>query len=274
MTVCLAALCRDGDESRAVVATDRMVSLAGFIEFEHAIPKMVTASTRALAMSAGDALIGSRIAEEVARSLAGTPTVLEIAQQLARHYEATRTARIEHQLLALRGLNFQAFYGGHNSFNPQLAMMLDQQMQQFNLGVELLLAGVDDTGAHIYSIQNPGQPENLHDIIGYAAIGSGAIHGIQSMIGFGHTGQAQYHETVFRVYASKRRSEVAPGVGLDTDMAIIGAGGIHRLSDDELDQLRQIYENFETSTTAALTEQLAAFKLGEATAEKEASGDG
>lgn len=273
MTVCLAALCRDGDESRAIVATDRMVSLAGFIEFEHAIPKMVTASTRALAMSAGDALIGNRIADEVAKSLTGTPTVVEIAQRLASHYGATRTARIEQQLLALRGLNFQTFYGGHNSFNPQLAMMLDQQMQQFNLGVELLLAGVDDSGAHIYSIQNPGQPESLHDIIGYAAIGSGAIHAIQSMIGFGHTGEAEYHETVFRVYASKRRSEVAPGVGLDTDMAVVGAGGIHWLSGEELEQLRKIYEEFEKSTTTALTKQLAAFKLGEATAE-ESPGNG
>jgi hypothetical protein len=240
-----------------------MVTLGGFIEFEHAVPKMAPASTRALAMSAGDTLVGTRIAQEIADSLTGTPPVIEIAQQLAMHYEATRMARIEQQVLALRGLNWQTYYAGHASFNPQITVMLDQQMQQFNLGVEFLLAGVDDTGAHIYSIQNPGQPEYLHDVIGYAAIGSGAIHAVQSMIGFAHSANAEYQETLFRVYASKRRSEVAPGVGLDTDMAIISTGGIHWLSVQDIDELRKIYEDFESSTTAALTKQLDAFKLGE-----------
>jgi len=255
-----------------VVATDRMVSLGGFIEFEHAVPKMMTASTRALAMSAGDALIGTQILREVVASLTGSPTILEMAQQLAANYAATRTARLEQNLLALRGLTLQSFYGAHNSLSPQIVMMLDQQMQQFNLGVEVVLAGVDESGAHIYSVQNPGQPQTLHDVIGYVAIGSGAIHAIQSMIGFGHTGDADYHETVFRVYASKRRSEVAPGVGLDTDMAVIEAGGIHWLSGEELEQLRGIYEEFEGSTTAALTKQLAAFKLGDPKADNGKSG--
>lgn len=268
MTICLAALCQDGEENRAVVATDRMVTLGGFIEFEHAIPKMAAASARAISMAAGDALIGTRIVQEVAQAVTGTPTVLDIAQRLASQYEGTRTARIEQQLLALRGLNWQSFYGGHASFNPQITMMLDQQMQGFNLGVELLLAGVDDSGAHIYSVHNPGRPEYLHDVIGYAAIGSGAIHAVQSMIGFGHAANGKYHETVFRVYASKRRAEVAPGVGLDTDMAVISASGMHWLSPEELEQLRKIYEGFESSTTAALTKQLETFKLGEATDEE------
>ena len=56
-----------------------MVTLGSFIEFEHAIPKMQQASTRALAMTAGDTLIGTRIAQEVAEALTGTPPVLEIA---------------------------------------------------------------------------------------------------------------------------------------------------------------------------------------------------
>jgi hypothetical protein len=33
MTICLAALCKEGDEPRAVIAADRMVTLGGFIEF-------------------------------------------------------------------------------------------------------------------------------------------------------------------------------------------------------------------------------------------------
>jgi hypothetical protein len=274
VTICLAALCRDGEETYAVVAADRMVTFPGFIEFEHSNPKVAPAGARAVSMSAGDALVGTRLAQDVAHQLAGAPTVLEIAQRLAAHYEATRTDRVEQQILAPRGLNWQSFYGGHAGFNPQITVMLDQQMQGFNLGVEVLLAGVDESGAHVYSVHNPGRPELLHDVIGYAAIGSGAIHAVQSMIGFGHSATAEYHTTVFRVYASKRRSEAAPGVGRETDMAVISPSGIHWLTDDELEQLRTIYEEFEAATTGALTKQLATFKLGEASDKETQKGDG
>ena len=264
MTVCIAALCNDGDEPRAVVAADRMVTLGGFIQFEHAVPKMAPASQYALAMIAGDALIGARIAKAVENAAAGTsPAVTDVAQALAAEYLSARESQLDEQLLRPRGLDLQSFYGAHASLNPQITAMLDNQMAQFNLGVELLLAGVDPSGAHIHTVQNPGGSDRLHDQIGYAAIGSGAIHAIQSMIGFGHCADIDYHQTVFRVYASKRRSEVAPGVGQDTDMAVISATGTHWLSGDELDQLKDIFEDFESSTDQTLRAKLADFNLDE-----------
>jgi hypothetical protein len=263
MTVCIAALCREEDDQRVVVAADRMVTLGNFIEFEHAVPKMTTSPPYAVAMVAGDTLTGTRLVQEVAASVSGaSPPVLEIAQRMAAHYEATRSQRIEQHILSPRGLTFGAFYQGHSSFNAQITMMLDQQISQFNLGVEILLAGVDTTGAHIYAVHNPGRPEMPHDVIGYAAVGSGTIHALQSMIGFGHAADAPYHETVFRVYASKRRAEVAPGVGLDTDMGVISANGTHWLTNDELDQLKAIYQEFESATSTALANQLSHFSLG------------
>jgi hypothetical protein len=273
MTVCLAALCHDNDEARAVIAADRMVTLGGFIEFEHAVPKMTSASSLAIAMVAGETLSGTRLAQEVADSLAGNnPPIAEIAQRLAAHYEVTRRARLEQALLTPRGLDLGSFYESHAVLNANIVALIDNQMTQYNLGVELLLAGVDPSGAHIYSIGNPGPPENLHDTIGYAAVGSGWIHAIQALIGFGHAASADYHETVFRAYAAKRRAEVTPGVGLDTDMAVISAAGIHWLTDDELGQLREMYEEFETSTSSALRERLESFRLGEGT-EDEKTGD-
>jgi len=56
MTVCVPALCKDGNTPHAIVAADRMVTLGGFIEFEHATPKMMDAGTSAIAMISGDAL--------------------------------------------------------------------------------------------------------------------------------------------------------------------------------------------------------------------------
>jgi hypothetical protein len=214
MTICLAALCRHDDHQPAA---DRMVTMGGFIEFEHPVPKMAEPSPLAVVMVAGDTLVGTRLAQDVSGGLHGTSArILDIAQRLAAQYQGMRQQAIESQILGPRGLNLAAFYGAHASLNPQITMMLDQQLSQFNLGVELLLAGVDDQGPHIFSVHNPGPSELQHDVIGYAAIGSGAIHAVQSMIGFGHSAAAGVPETIFRVYASKRRAEVAPGVGQDT----------------------------------------------------------
>jgi hypothetical protein len=266
MTVCIAALCNDHDEPRAVIAADRMVTLGGFIEFEHTAPKMAPASPFAIALVAGDSLIGTRIARDVAeRVLASSPPVCEVARQLAVEYDTVRKGQLEEQVLRLRGLDLATFYGNHNALNGQIMAMLDNQMAQLNLGVELLLAGVDPSGGHIHTIHNPGGTERLHDVIGYAAIGSGTIHALQSMIGFRHSATADYHETVFRVYASKRRSEVAPGVGRDTDMAVISTEGTHWLTANELEQLSEIFEDFQSSTDATLSKKLSNFSLGDGT---------
>jgi hypothetical protein len=190
--------------------------------------------------------------------------VADIAQALGQGFGAARGQKLEQQRLSLRGLTLQTFYANHTSLNQNIVALLDNQMSQYNLGLELLLAGVDPSGAHIYSVMHPGPPENLHDTIGYAAVGSGTIHALQSLIGFGHSADAEYHQTVFRVYAAKRRSEVAPGVGLDTDMAVISGSGIHWLTVDELQQLSEIYDEYEKATSTELQKQLKNFRLGEA----------
>jgi hypothetical protein len=216
-------------------------------------------------MVAGDSLVGTRIAQDVATAVAtSSPGIAEIARSLATQYDAARQTRMEEQHLRTRGLTLQTFYGAHQSLNANITMMIDNLLKDFNLDVELLLAGVDASGAHIHTVHNPGATEVLHDVIGYAAVGSGTIHALQSMIGFAHCATADYHETVFRVYASKRRAEVAPGVGRDTDMAVISlSGGIHWLTTDELAQLQEMFDDFERSTHNSLLERLKKFNLGE-----------
>jgi hypothetical protein len=267
MTVCLAALCRTEDgEPAAVVAADRMVTLGGFIEFEHAIAKMSHPTPFAVAMIAGDALVGTRLAMDVATGLNGTsPKTPQIASALATKYEDVRRDAIEHQILSPRGLDLATFYGNHNSLNSNIVGMVDQAMSQYQLGVELLLAGVDSDGAHIFTISNPGGQELLHDVIGYASTGSGAIHALQALIGFQHHAGEPLKETVFRAYAAKKRAEVAPGVGHDTDMRIITIAGITPLSSDTLAELETLYVGYEQATKNSLNLQLESIDLNSLT---------
>jgi len=54
------------------------------------------------------------------------------------------------------------------------------QTNQFNLGVEITLAGCDDSGSHIYYLAHPGTIASF-DKLGYNAIGSGGIHAMVAL---------------------------------------------------------------------------------------------
>ncbi len=258
MTVCLAAICTDDEgQPRVVIASDRMVTYPGFIEFEHTVPKIAPASPCAVTMISGDTLVGTRLARETAQATYGSnPPLAQIAQQLALNYEAVRHQWVETQVLSPRGLNFQSFYQGHAGFNGQITFAIDQTLTQFDLQIELLLAGVDGSGAHLYTVHNPGRTPREHDVIAYAAVGSGWIHVMQSMIGFHHSPGAPFKETLYRVYASKRRAEVAPGVGTEMDMAVISHAGIQALTEEQLRELEGIYNTIRADSQSVLDSHL------------------
>jgi len=261
----MAAICVDEEHNPcAVVAADRMVTYPGFIEFEHTGRKIVEPSTCAVAMIAGDTLVGTRLAKDVVEQVSGADLpVAQIASRLAARYREVRQAEVEKNILLVRGLDLNGFYARHAGLNAQIVMLLDQQMAQFNLGVELLVAGVDTGGAHIHSIHNPGVIDRQHDAIGFAAIGSGGIHAMQTMIGFRHSSAAELRETVFHVYAAKRRSEVAPGVGIDTDVALVSASGVRFLTPEMLDRLSGLYANYGKAAEDAQVKELGKLSLEE-----------
>jgi 20S proteasome alpha/beta subunit len=92
----------------------------------------------------------------------------------------------------------------------------------YNLGLELLIAGIDGAGVNIAVIANPGQIVALKKL-GYAAIGSGAIHALSMFHLGGQDAQMSVAETLVNAYRAKCAADVAPGVGRETDMAIVSA---------------------------------------------------
>ena len=260
MTVCIGALCKDGSEnpaSAAVICSDRMVTW-GNVEFEHETPKISFVTERAAILMAGDALRGSKIVREIKASIQAAPTIDQIVQQTTQHYARLRDEQVEIDQFRSRGLTRERFYKGESPLlTGQSFFGIDQYVMNFNYGVELLIAGVDETGSHLYAVGHPaGNSHNMAQI-GYHAIGSGGAQAIQSMIGFSHANFRSLSETVFAVYASKRRAEVAPGVGKDTDLAIIEAGGTRRLDKEALAKLEEIYQSYLKPVGAASIEQVA-----------------
>ena len=115
MTVCIAALGTfevKGQPVEAVVlASDRMVTLGSFIEFEHEIPKLTMINGNTAVMIAGDAIAGSEIRDEVTQRVSKQPTMSqgEIASTVGAAYyshrmqvaESLDAARVPIDLLTL-----------------------------------------------------------------------------------------------------------------------------------------------------------------------------
>lgn len=269
MTVCLGALCASpkGDAAKViVVASDRMVTLAGLIEFEHEVPKIQIVNEHFLALIAGDALRGSRLVRSAAVGITtGSSSASDVASIIAATYAQLRLEQLNSDVFQPRSMNINDFYNGgiQQRLLPQIAGQLDMVVAEYDFGVALLMAGVDDTGAHLFSIGNPGGSFNDHAQIGYHAIGSGWLHAIQSMISFGHTSQRDLNETIYAVYASKRRAEVAPGVGLDTDMMIISEAGNQKLTTPQLEKLKKLYDEQQKPVREEIKQQMGKIKLFE-----------
>ena len=113
-----------------------------------------------------------------------------------------------------------AFYGRHQQLAQQVVQMVDQAMTQGDLGVQILIAGGND-GAHvIYTISNPGVMVD-NTAIGYGATGSGASHALASLIEEGYGPSLPKERVLEMTQKAKTRSEVAPGVGRETNTIVL-----------------------------------------------------
>jgi hypothetical protein len=162
LTVCIAALCKDG-----VVfgITDRMLT-ADNIEFEPASPHKIWPLTSSIAaMAAANAAFNAEILQavmrEVAERLAAKPqdwlTVKEVAEVYVKHRAALQSWRAESALLAPLGLYRESFLAQQKMMDPQLVNRLADAMLGFAVPyTEVLFIGSDPIGPHIYMVLGSG----------------------------------------------------------------------------------------------------------------------
>lgn len=243
MTICVSAICNGGEH--AVVATDRMIT-ASFppIKFEHTRPKIHKLCEYCVVMTAGDAL---RPMEVIPKSTAvvadqkNPPLVDAIVDIVKNWYQFHRMARAEELFLKPRTIDAKTFYSqGSTIFPRDVFGYLDETFTSFDYGLDMLLAGVDSKGAHIYSIHNPGV-SNCYDTLGFHAIGIGQMYAVQAFIARRYDLSCDLAECLQVVYAAKKTAEAAPGVGTDTDVSILGGDTVHSLDQSFVKNLENIY---------------------------------
>lgn len=259
MTICIAATANNN--SAVVVASDMMIS-AGFLnlEFDHPSSKIEQLGQSCVGLSAGDALPAGELFSS-AYSVSATlqnPPVEQISETIKEAYCRLREKRIEETVFKPRGVTIHAFYqnGLIRQFPPEVAMSLDDQVQRMEFGVTLIVAGVDQSGAHIFCVSDPGISTS-YDRIGYHAIGSGMTHAILSLVASGQHRSKSINETAFNVFRAKRQAELAPGVGNSLELRIITDGNVYTVTSEQLCKLDEILHILETPQNEKIHEDIA-----------------
>jgi len=224
VTVCIAAIA-----GKAVIgASDRLVT-AGDVQFQPKTAKIKALTNSIVAMTAGDAWLQSEIlsgvAADVQAAVSADPhkwlTVRSIADQYCDRWAEVKRHRAEHAVLKPLGLTTEQFLQEQSQMDPKAVEELQHALIGFGLPeVACLVTGVDSTGPHIFAIYD-GVPSQT-DSVGFAAIGIGARHAESQLMLAQYAPDLPAAAALTLVHLAKSRAEVAPGVGPETDMFVIG----------------------------------------------------
>lgn len=260
MTICLALVCDNGKSIVAVA--DRMVSDDSLsLEFEQETRKIELIGDSFAALTAGDALAHIELIRDASEEISklGQPRVRNVADAVKQCFIQHRQALAETLVMQRAGLDYDTFLEKQQNLSETFVLALSSEYQSVELGVELLLVGVDPPDAHLYVISDPGIVA-CFDSIGYAVIGSGQPHAEGFLTEANYSRQISLKRGILLAYFAKRRSERAPGVGSRfTDILTIEAdkgtrfltqANITKLDSvylEYLQQLGQVYEGVEDS---------------------------
>lgn len=261
MTVCIAALCTWPDDGSLMIvgASDRMLS-APDIKFEPPQMKIYRFSDKVIALIAGDPYAQMAICYETSRAIDArkqakrkTDTVADIAGLFGDAFSKYRREKAENRCLKTVGLDVAEFLNRHSEWDANFVAQVTSELKHATLDAEAIIAGCDETGFHIYIVDDPGDVR-CADAIGFASIGTGKNHADSQFMLARHSQHTSFHTALLQVYAAKKRAEIAPTVGLDTDYFYIGNEGAKDLNETLIASVGRAYNALEQKISDARVE--------------------
>lgn len=221
MTVCIAAFA--ADRQSIVMVSDAKVAFGDF-SADSAVQKNIPISPRYAALVAGNdiAYAGptlNRIEKRLKDS--GTLDPDEVATFVHEELVETRRKKVEARILSKYGFTTETFRTrGKLSLSDSAFYDLLSKVDKEDLSLKILLCGFDENGkSHLRVVSADDTPEDW-DMIGFAAIGTGAISALNSLsFAVEHCSMSKYgsvEEVSYYVLAAKFMSESATDVGRDT----------------------------------------------------------
>jgi len=171
-------------------------------------------------------------------------TVKDVAELYASHRNIAKGNKAENSILTPLGLSRDTFIARQSAMKDEFIAFLTNRILNYNVpDIEAIVTGIDmDGGAHIFVVNNDNV--SCWDNIGFASIGSGSRHAKSQFMFTGHSRNALLPESLLLTYTAKKRSEVSPGVGEETDMFMMGPhlGSYVILNQETMRKLNESYK--------------------------------
>ena len=243
VTICIGVVC--DNSKKAIAISDRMITDEEYLQvkFEHLVPKIDVLCDNCVVMIAGDALEPWEYLRQVKSRISGKNRlpIHQILEYVKEEFVKLRNKRLNEKVFHKRELTLKEFYGNQTNLDTELVTMLDQMVEEQKLELDLLLVGVDDDGAQIHWIFDPGTSKAFNDL-GYCSIGIGDRHSDITFVDSKYTPKVPFKQALYLAYKAKKRAESAPGVGEKfTDIAIIDPT-YKFVSDSTIAELERVFQ--------------------------------
>lgn len=224
MTVCIAALADNGKS--IVLAVDRMLTSSNaavpYQYEQNDVNKIFKITDNCFVLISGYishafAVLDSSKKKTGVNSKKSLRDILEI---LKREYDAYRESWLEEGILKPRGISsLKEYYSNHAKYQQNFAQTIDQQISASSFDVDLIVAGYENDGWHLYAIFKnlPIQDKNAE---GFISIGSGGPHAAYAMIDLNYSKSLSIEQVEKIVRDAKVKSEKSPGVGKGINIEI------------------------------------------------------
>lgn len=260
MTVCVAALFQwnysreagaPNPGAAAIVLTDRMITF-GDVQYEPPQTKVAHITPQILLVIAGDYSTHSQAIKKTSvhfkERLDSSPE--DVAVFYGRTVQALRLKEAEDLYLAPLGLNSDTFMAQQKEMSSQFVSTIADQMQNYRgEEAEALIVGSHNNYMDIYGVDTKGIV-SLHNDVGFASIGSGAWHAKSVLMQTGYANHNTFSHALCVTFAAKKRAEIAPGVGHNTDITLVFRDRIEVLRHDVARKVHDLYLEYKPKSDA------------------------
>jgi len=142
--------------------------------FEHPRPKIGMLNKKFIIMTAGSALLSSEYKRIIRKKLemgeSEARLIRDVAESACKAYEELRRSEIEMRILRKYGVHWDKYIRRISGEGlSEFYYRLISRIEDFRLDLVAIIAGIDNEGAHIFLIENPGELSCFDDI-GYTAL--------------------------------------------------------------------------------------------------------
>ncbi len=227
-----------GDGKGVILCADKTTSMGSFV-IENT-PKIIDIGTRASVLTSGFAQ-NYLFLEDFKDNAAKIEKIYPLAENCANAYKFFRLKKIQHEVLPKFGIAFlDEYFAKQKTMNEFLTGLISAQIEAFNLYVDMIIAGIDES-AHIFYITNPGTFIS-YEAIGFCCMGSGGPAAVPVFEYYKYSKKMALEDVLRIIYFAKKRSEKLGGIGEETDIKIIDTNSMRAVEDEQLSSLESMYK--------------------------------